>query len=318
MSLKIARLLIVFLVVTTAGCERPPSSEAHYRVMAMLKTSDYEQVLKEVNRRLEKDPKKIVLLEDRLILLLANANPQARAEVLKTQARLDAVGAGRFILLEQAQSRNAQVRQQTAYTLGVLRGAYCLEALKNLAEDKDQEVRAEAVHALAKLNHPDAKKLMMIRLRDGYWKVRAEAAEALAKSKDPTVTKQLFRSVDDSDDYARMQIFDAILDLANASQADLYLDELDSPNIFRKIAAALALAKIHRTEVIPVLISLLKEKNSPERLEVAQCLVQLRADPSIFDSLIKNERNPQVKEVFLQYMQHYTALKNSEGGHFFQ
>ncbi len=306
MSLKIARLLIVSLVVTTVGCERPPSSDAHYRVMAMLKTSDYEQVLRDVNRRLEKDPKKIVLLEDRLILLLANASPQARAEVLKTQARLDAVGAGRFILLEQAQSRHPQVRQQTAYTLGVLRGPYGLKALENLAEDEDQEVRAEAVHALAKLNHPDARKLLMIRLRDGYWKVRAEAAAALAKSKDPTMTKQLFRSVDDSDDYARMQILDAVLDLADVSQADLYLDDLDSPNIFRKIAAALALAKIHRAEAAPVLIELLKDKNSPERLKAAQSLVRLRADPSNFDALIKNERNPQVKEVFLQYLQQYT------------
>lgn len=271
--------------------------------MEMLKTADYEQALKDVNRGLEKDPNKIVLLEDRLILLLGNGNPQAREDVLKTQARLDAAGGGRFILLEQAQSRLPQVRQQTAYLLGVLREPDGLSALKGLAEDENDEVRAEAVHALAKLNAPDAKKLLMIRLRDGYWKVRAEAAAALAKSKDPAVTSQLFRVVADPDDYARMQILNAVLDLADPSQTDFYLNALDSDEIHKKTAAALALAKIHRAEAVPALIDLLKDKDGPERLQLAQALIRLHADPARLEALLKNERNPQVKEVFLQYLQ---------------
>jgi HEAT repeat protein len=168
----------------------------------------------------------------------------------------------------------------------------------SLAEDPNEEVRAEAIHALGKMRHVGAQKLLMIRLRDAYWKVRAEAAVALAQLKDPSATKQLFRVVDDPDDYARTHITDALLNLADPSQAEVYLRCLESDNVFRKAAAALALAKINRAEAIPVLTELLKDHKAPNRLKIAQALAAAKAlDPQSAAALFQRERNSQVKEV---------------------
>lgn len=299
MCRQISFLLIAFVFFTLVGCDRTPSSEAHYRVLEMLKNNQYDLALNNVNRRLEKAPADRSLLEDRLILLLANDKPQAREEILRTQVRLDAIGDGRRLLLEQAKNRLSHVRKQTAFALGALRDPRGLPVLKELAEDRDSEVRAEAIHSLAKINHPDTKNLLLIHLRDGYWKVRAECADALAKLNDPSATKQLFRAADDSDDYVRMQIFNAILAVANPSQLSIYLKEMESDTLAKKTAAALAMGKINRREAVPHLIELLKDKKTPERLQIAQCLISLSPDLNQLESLLKTERNPPIRKLLL-------------------
>jgi hypothetical protein len=298
-------LPIALLLFTIGGCEQTPSSEAHYRVVEMLKNKSYEKLLQEVTQKLEKEPKNRSLLEDRLILLLTDENFRQREALLETQHKLDEIGAGRNLLREQSKNQLSLVRLHTAYTLGALQDRGALGILKALAEDRDPDVRAEAIHALAKLNLPAAKYLLMIRLRDGYWKVRAEAADALGKLNDPTATKQLFRAVDDDDEYARMQILNAVLTLVSPSQEAIYLQEVNSPVPVKKIAAALALGKMQRQEAIPVLVELLKNRSAPNRLEMAHCLVKIAPDTvtNEIEKLLKGERNPQVKTVLADYLQ---------------
>ena len=301
------RLTIVFvsLSITLTGCNRTPKSQAHYRVMSMLKSGQYEAALKDVDRQLQREPHKRALLEDRLILLLANENPQVRVEILKVQRQLDAFSEGRQLLLEQSSSPLPRIRQQTAFALGELRESSSIEILKDLAEDKEAEVRAEAIHALGKLARPEAKNILLIRLRDGYWKVRAEAADALASIGDTSASSQLFRAADDHDDYARMHILGALLTLAHTNETPLYFQQMASDNLARKTAAALVLGKLGRQEALPVLMDLLHDKNNPERVQIAQILIGLRpisANGSL-ESLLKNEQNPRVKALLMDYCQ---------------
>ena len=301
-------IVFVFICITLTGCSRTPKSQAHYRVMSMLKTGEYEAALQDVDRRLQREPHKRALLEDRLILLLANENPQSRVEILKVQRQLDAFGEGRQLLLEQSSSTLPRIRQQTAFALGELRESSSMEVLKDLAEDNDPEVRAEAIHALGKLARPEAKNILMIRLRDGYWKVRAEAADALASIGDTTASAQLFRAADDHDDYARMHILGSLLTLAHTNETPLYFQQIASDNLARKTAAALVLGKLGRQEALPVLIELLQDKNNPERVQIAQILIGLRpvSAGGSLESFLKNEQNPRVKALLMDYLQRKT------------
>ncbi len=273
--------------------------------MLLLKNGQYDQALRDVNSRLDKKPRDRLLLEELLILLLANNDLGVRRDVLEVQKRLDAVGAGRQLLMDQSKNRLPQVRLQTAYALGALADPTSLGVLKTLAEDQESAVRAEAIHALGKVKNARAKGLLMIHLRDGDWRVRAESADALAQLHDPEATGQLLRAAADPDDYVRMQVRQAVIALAAPSQVDHYLDAAKSEVPAKRIAAALALAKLRHPAAVPLLYDLLEDKGSEDRVPLAQSLVAMGVNPvdAQFAAILKSEKDAKVRELLVRYSQ---------------
>lgn len=305
MSKALLRAALLMLLFGLAHCGRSPETEAHRRISALLNEGHYKEARLLLSQELTRTPGDKKLLEDQLVMLLASQDRSTRSTFLPAYQQLVQAGGGQDFIEEAAKNRLIQVRQNTAFLLGVLREPQGRKILAALAQDRSTEVRVEAVHSLARLQDTANRGLFLILLKDGAWQVRAEVAAALECLGDVTTSPYLLRASNDPDDFARSAILEAVIHLAHPSQTALYVTNLRDGDRRRQIAAALALGKIRRSEATALLLELVQDKKSPQRAAAAESLARIspQAAAPVFEKLLPTEQDGRVKSTMLDCLQ---------------
>lgn len=310
--------VLIVVLSAFAGCDRLSYRSLSRRVTEVIETGRYDEALQTVEARRAKNATDTRLLAERVLLYLASGDRQARPKMVAAQKEFETAGGNRLELLFVAgESRIPAVRQNTAYLWGTLKDPAGLEALEVLAQEKDPDVRSEAVRALARLANPSSYGLLLILLRDKSWEVRAASAEALMRLKKSEALPNLLRSASDVDDYTKSKIREAIVALANSSQASLLRDRLNRGERPAKIAAAFALGKFNDPVAVPFLVELIQDSNFDDRPTAARTLAAIGGDKvaALFEIMLPVEQDKWVKLSILKFFgsrndaQAYRVLK---------
>ena len=202
--------------------------------------------------------------------------------------------------MNRLQSSDVLVRVEAAQQLGDNRDGDAEEALITAMSDPDANVRETVAEALGKIGSSEASGALVKALKDPESSVRVAAAEALGNIRDPRTIKPLLACVKGQDSLTRQAAAKALGEIGNPAKPVL-LDCLADPNVDVRYFSGQALQQMRyiaadpqseatlRAAVqdwdgaaamgkpaVPVLISMLKDKDPEVRRSAAQALGTIR------------------------------------------
>ncbi|MBI3037676.1 HEAT repeat domain-containing protein, partial [bacterium] len=138
------------------------------------------------------------------------------------------------------ESQDKERRYWAIKILGQMKEASTFQEVKRLLSDSDSEIRMAAVQAMGDFLHPDSIPLLIERFTDSSWVVRREAHYALVKFGEQGI--------------------------------DLLIKSLDSPEEDVRYWVLRSLGKINPSNLLPILVKLLKDKSWNIRKTAAEIL----------------------------------------------
>ncbi|MFX1511688.1 MAG: HEAT repeat domain-containing protein [Promethearchaeota archaeon] len=192
------------------------------------------------------------------------------------------------ILLEKDQS----LRTCAANSLMKIESPAILELLKNNINDKNVAVRATATFALGKYGQPEDMESLIPLLEDKNVEVKVGALQALQGKSVPVVVPTVAQLLTDKDEQVAVLASVFMADNANRSILD-HLIQVISKVKFVEVRRNLFLSfgQIKEPAALELLISGLKDKDEPLRINCARAL-QKQAAPEAAPSLIAALKDP--------------------------
>ncbi|ADN01091.1 MFS transporter [Spirochaeta thermophila] len=183
------------------------------------------------------------------------------------------------------------------------RDSLLLEEVKARLNDPDEEVRREAIQALARLRASSAVDLLVSHLRDDSSSLRVEAARALGAIGDPRAIPALIEGLTSSSPELQLACTYALGEIGGEEAAGVLLSTLkdeESPEHL-KVSGATAAAKLGVLEAAWEIIPLMhRSPNRVLKTQLAIALANLLGRPGEFYRLVTGGEQEEVRERMLR------------------
>lgn len=236
-----------------------------------------------------------------ILKALGSKSTITRMSALKAVTSLKAAGIAENGLLlkpvaECLNHEDADLRCDTARTLGKLMDADAVEPLLNALQDPEADVRGEATQSLGLIGNRKAvdplisamlveETDMVIEDDDDFdwdpqWDIQLHAVRALGRLRDPRAIEPLLKLLREEDigDISETLLW-AISQIPDEAAAKALIDLTNDKNDVLRRRVAKVLGNVEHPDVVKVLMELLLDENSAVRINAARSLAD-KKDPS--------------------------------------
>lgn len=223
------------------------------------------------------DPKLRKSFEERIVILLAAADPVRRAEAAEELGELRRREAVEALLLAAGDGEPApSVRTAAITSLGWIGEESCAPSVAERLKDSDAEVRIAAAKTLARLNNPATTSALSRALADPDARVRSAVVGALGWLRDTKASYALSSALEDQDPAVRASAAGSLGLLGDSRSVPALVQALQDPSPLVRYLSASALGKLGDPQAIAALEPLRKDSDPAVRKAAHLALEKLK------------------------------------------